>query len=142
MNAAPAPAQARTHWTNYEVTYLYADEVVPDAVRIKVIEGRETLADLPRLIAARNRKFHPDADQIAVLRIEVTADTRTPGPLHAWLDEIARATTIPALREISFQAQLAHLIGPRARRRAASLLTRHLREREAKITARAPRSAA
>ena len=144
MNILPESGAPRAHWTNYEVTYVYGDEAVPDGARVKITEGRETLADLPRLIAAANRRFHPDPDKIAITHIEVACSSRTGALLAPWLAEIDRAHTLGQLRDISDRAQVERLFGPLAHRPAeARLLARRLRERCEELTdpatARPPR---
>ena len=135
MNALPESGAARAHWTNYEVTYVYGDEAVPDTTRIKITEGRETLADLPRLIATANREFHPDPDKIAITHIEVTCSSRTGALLAPWLAEIDRARTLGQLRRISDRAHVERLFGTLAHRPAeARLLARRLRERCDELT--------
>lgn len=135
MTAAP-PAAPRAHWTNYQATFYYGGLPDPASARVKVTEGRETLADLPALIARAHRESYPDPDKIAIARIEVTCSTRTGDLLAPWLGEIANARTRRALREIADGATATCVIGPHAKRRAeAEVLARRLREREAELTA-------
>lgn len=140
MNALPASGGSRTHWTDYAITYVYGDEVVPDGARIKITEGRETLADLPRLIATANRAFHPDPDKIAITHIEVACSSRTGALLGPWLAEIDRASTPGQLSGVSDRAQVERLFGPLAHRPAdARLLARRLRERADELARPTPR---
>jgi hypothetical protein len=136
MTAAPEPAPERAHWTNYEATFYYGELPEAASARVKVTEGRETLADLPALIARAHRESYPDPDKIAIAGIEVTCSTRIGDLLAPWLGEIANARTQRALRAVADGASATCVIGPRAKRRAeAEVLTRRLREREAELTA-------
>ena len=143
MTALAVPAVPRAHWTNYDVTYRYGASRTSYRACVKITEGRETLADLPRLIAQTYCNDHPDLDQIAVMRIEVACDSRAGKPLVLWLREIANAATVGRLREVAYQAQLSRVIGPQARRPAeASIFADHMRKREAELAARVPHPAA
>ena len=137
MTDVPEPAAPRAHWTNYEVTFYYGDRPEPEAARVTVTEGRETLTDLPDLIARGNREFYPDPEQIAILTVEVTCSTRINVLLAPWLRQLELDDSLRDLRQTADQATTARIIGPHARRRAeADLFAKRLREREAAITAR------
>jgi hypothetical protein len=136
MSAHPKPTPVRAHWSIFEVAFYYGELPQAASARVKVTEGRETLTDLPALIARAHPESYPDPDKIAIARIEVACCTRTGDLLAPWLAEVASARTRRALRAIADGASATCVIGPLARRRAeADVLTRALREREAELTA-------
>lgn len=134
MTAETQRTTGRTHWTNYEVTFYYGEHRTTATDRVKVTEGRESLTDLPELIARTHRESYPDPDKIAIVGIEVLCSSRI-DLLGPWLDEIANARTPRTLRAITDAATTARMIGPRARRADAEVITRRLGEREAELAA-------